>query len=145
MIADHPDFWTKDELESTRDAMVEDEQQQPSDGDEEQNDQPEAIARNWRDVPLDAQTRSVQSQGAAITVAMVAVALGFTCCENLVYVHLYAEHTVGISEFQNMASFPWISCPVPYGHQERPFLVSHTSFTTMCCLFVRWVMFLRAS
>ena len=33
--------------------------------------------------------RSLVSRGAAITIAMVAVALGFTCCENLLYVFVY--------------------------------------------------------
>jgi len=33
--------------------------------------------------------RTKESVGAAITVAMVAVAVGFACCENLVYIFLY--------------------------------------------------------
>jgi hypothetical protein len=36
------------------------------------------------------QDRTYTSRGAAITVAMIAVAVGFSCCENLVYVFLYA-------------------------------------------------------
>ena len=35
------------------------------------------------------QTKSLRSKGTAITVAMVAVALGFACCENLVYIFIY--------------------------------------------------------
>lgn len=35
-------------------------------------------------------TRSYKSTGAAITVAMVSVALGFACCENLMYVFVYS-------------------------------------------------------
>lgn len=33
----------------------------------------------------------MQAQGASITLAMVSVAMGFTCCENLVYVFLYSS------------------------------------------------------
>jgi hypothetical protein len=33
--------------------------------------------------------RSTQSVGAGITIAMVAVALGFACCENLIYIFVY--------------------------------------------------------
>lgn len=35
-------------------------------------------------------TRSYKSTGTAITVAMVSVALGFACCENLMYVFVYS-------------------------------------------------------
>lgn len=35
-------------------------------------------------------TRSYKSTGTAITVAMVSVALGFACCENLMYVFIYS-------------------------------------------------------
>jgi hypothetical protein len=34
-------------------------------------------------------SRTKESIGAAITVAMVATAVGFACCENLVYIFLY--------------------------------------------------------
>lgn len=37
------------------------------------------------------QDRSLESRGAAITVAMVATALGFACCENLVYIFIYGS------------------------------------------------------
>ena len=33
--------------------------------------------------------KTLQSQGVAITVAMVSVSLGFACCENLIYIFLY--------------------------------------------------------
>jgi RsiW-degrading membrane proteinase PrsW (M82 family) len=41
------------------------------------------------DLQIEAPKRTVTSIGAAITVSMVAVALGFACCENLVYIFLY--------------------------------------------------------
>ncbi len=37
----------------------------------------------------DAPPRDIQSIGAAITIAMVAVSLGFACCENLIYIFIY--------------------------------------------------------
>jgi hypothetical protein len=37
------------------------------------------------------QDRTLESRGAAITVAMVATALGFACCENLVYIFIYGS------------------------------------------------------
>jgi len=49
-----------------------------------------------KDVPLPKQVdllpcppKSVCSTGAAITIAMVTVSLGFACCENLIYIFLY--------------------------------------------------------
>jgi hypothetical protein len=35
--------------------------------------------------------KTLNSTGAAITVAMVSVALGFACCENLIYIFLYSR------------------------------------------------------
>jgi len=37
--------------------------------------------------------RSLNSIGAGITVAMVAVAIGFACCENLIYIFIYTKGT----------------------------------------------------
>merc|ERR1712161_130689 len=34
--------------------------------------------------------------GSAITVAMVSVALGFACCENLMYVFVYSTTSLGV-------------------------------------------------
>ncbi|KAL7547802.1 hypothetical protein ACHAWF_011073 [Thalassiosira exigua] len=38
----------------------------------------------------------VKSTGSGVTVAMVSVALGFACCENLMYVFVYAPPTLGV-------------------------------------------------
>lgn len=40
------------------------------------------------------QRQSMQDQGAAITLAMISVAMGFACCENLVYVFLYSSSSL---------------------------------------------------
>jgi len=42
--------------------------------------------------------RTLTSQGAGITVAMVAVAMGFACCENMIYIFVYTGDGMG-SEF----------------------------------------------
>ena len=39
--------------------------------------------------PTEAPNRTLQSIGSAVTVSMVACALGFSCCENLIYLFLY--------------------------------------------------------
>lgn len=40
--------------------------------------------------------KSARSTGAGITVAMVSVALGFACCENLMYIFVYSPPTLGV-------------------------------------------------
>eukprot|EP00586_Coscinodiscus_wailesii_P021831 CAMPEP_0172494986 /NCGR_PEP_ID=MMETSP1066-20121228/60566_1 /TAXON_ID=671091 /ORGANISM="Coscinodiscus wailesii, Strain CCMP2513" /LENGTH=704 /DNA_ID=CAMNT_0013266361 /DNA_START=184 /DNA_END=2299 /DNA_ORIENTATION=- len=51
----------------------------------------ERDAENGRVMPGSYHKRSLNSIGAGITVAMVAVALGFACCENLIYIFVYAK------------------------------------------------------
>ena len=43
--------------------------------------------------------RSNASRGAAITITMVAVALGFACCENIVYIFIYSENTIAVGKY----------------------------------------------
>ena len=45
-----------------------------------------------------AMERSLNSVGAGVTVAMVSVALGFACCENLLYIFLYNGPSVDMGE-----------------------------------------------
>ncbi|KAL3805698.1 hypothetical protein HJC23_005942 [Cyclotella cryptica] len=40
--------------------------------------------------------KSARSTGAGITVAMVSVALGFACCENLMYIFVYSPPSLGV-------------------------------------------------
>jgi RsiW-degrading membrane proteinase PrsW (M82 family) len=72
-MIEHPDFLSRTELEEA--AQVE----------ETQNPQ----GRGSQTFPNQGRTR--ESRGAAITVAMVATALGFACCENLVYIFIYGS------------------------------------------------------
>ena len=43
---------------------------------------------------VDCPPRKMQSIGSGITVAMVAVALGFATCENLIYIFVYSAKTL---------------------------------------------------
>ena len=82
-MVEHPDFFSRRELEE----MVE----------VNYNDEDEAEDRERPELPsFSAQDRSLQSRGAAITVSMVAVSLGFACCENLIYIFVYGEATVAM-------------------------------------------------
>lgn len=56
----------------------------------------------------EAPPRSVQSIAASITVAMVSVALGFACCENLIYIFLYngSSLSMEISVLISRSLFP---------------------------------------
>ena len=42
--------------------------------------------------------RSCNSIGAAITIAMISVALGYACCENLIYIFIYSGSSIGSGE-----------------------------------------------
>ena len=42
--------------------------------------------------------QSARSRGAGITVAMVSVALGFACCENVMYIFVYSPPSFGVGE-----------------------------------------------
>ena len=42
--------------------------------------------------------RSCNSIGAAITIAMVSVALGYACCENLIYIFIYSGSSISSGE-----------------------------------------------
>ena len=44
----------------------------------------------------DENPKSLKSTGAGITVAMVSVALGFACCENLIYIFVYSPPSLDI-------------------------------------------------
>jgi len=55
----------------------------------QQTEQPAPTVPSDQKVPTEAPKRTLQSIGGAVTVSMVACALGFSCCENLLYVFLY--------------------------------------------------------
>jgi RsiW-degrading membrane proteinase PrsW (M82 family) len=78
----HPDFLTKRDLEKTEEVYYDEE--------EEEGRRPENAPS------FSQQDQSMRSRGAAITVSMVAVSLGFACCENLVYIFVYGEATLSM-------------------------------------------------
>lgn len=86
-MVEHPDFFTKRDLdEASRIVFGEND-------DEDAEDAEGNLRRDGRPDYAKQQT-SVQARGAAITLAMVAVAMGFTCCENLVYLFIYSNQSV---------------------------------------------------
>jgi RsiW-degrading membrane proteinase PrsW (M82 family) len=76
-MVDHPDFFSRRELQDLSRAC--------------QQSTTSQKARNL----FEKQRQSVQSRGSAVTLAMVAVAMGFTCCENLVYIFVYSGSSPG--------------------------------------------------
>jgi RsiW-degrading membrane proteinase PrsW (M82 family) len=100
-MVEHPDFFSREELE---DAALHSrghhyDHHQSNDDDEEDGTEGGLEGDHYRLAPAETRTdfssqcQSVQAKGAAITLAMVSVAIGFSCCENLIYVFLYAGNT----------------------------------------------------
>lgn len=92
-MIDHPDFYSKVEVEDAMKCF-----------DKNGDDKKEAsVVTSFPD-----QNRSFKSRGAAITVSMVAVGVGFSCCENLVYVFVYGKiyHVSGIFILLARSLFP---------------------------------------
>lgn len=71
-MVDHPDFYSKAEIEEAA-KCYDDPKEEP-------------ILASFAN-----QNRSLQSKGVAITISMVAVGVGFACCENLVYIFIYGK------------------------------------------------------
>ena len=102
-MVDHIDVWSNADIQKAvavgiPEGFIEHEETRQS---RIENPQPESVpeapqsytedpqSESVPDLQIEAPTRTVKSIGAAITVSMVAVALGFACCENLVYIFLY--------------------------------------------------------
>jgi hypothetical protein len=79
-MVEHPDFLSKTELEDALRYSY-----------KEDSDDPQQ--KNLASFPR--QDRGLRSKGSTITMAMIAVSLGFTCCENLVYIFAYGDMTLG--------------------------------------------------
>lgn len=80
-MVDHPDFLSRKELMEADRVFRE--------GTDSENRTSGNI-----DSDFSRQQESYQSRGAAVTLAMIAVAMGFTCCENLVYVFIYSGSSI---------------------------------------------------
>jgi RsiW-degrading membrane proteinase PrsW (M82 family) len=80
MCDEHPDFVSKREMAKASQIIFADTEE-----DVEQHHR-----HHMGDDAFSLQRQSFQAHGAAITLAMICVAMGFTCCENLVYVFVYS-------------------------------------------------------
>jgi hypothetical protein len=78
-MVDHPDFFSKRDLEESTRVIYGESEEELEEGRRQRREQPS----------YSNQRTSLQAQGSAITIAMISVALGFTCCENLVYIFIY--------------------------------------------------------
>ena len=108
MLSDHPDFWTRSELEaaiyikSTKAApksASELETDSEADDDRQEKQPPPAppLSENLQQL-LSKEPKSNASRSAAITITMVAVALGFACFENIIYIFVYSENSLGVGK-----------------------------------------------
>ena len=86
VMVEHPDFMSRQDLQDASNVLAR------KDGTSAEDDTDEEETSRSRRARTDFQLhrQSIQAQGGAITMAMVAVAIGFTCCENLLYVFLYS-------------------------------------------------------
>jgi len=98
MIMDHPDFWTRFELESSVNASIQKLRQRPLDDGEDHNEDnyedEKGEIKALKDLDTSQQDKTLKIRGAMISMAMVSIALGFSCCENLLYVFIYNENSL---------------------------------------------------
>eukprot|EP00521_Asterionellopsis_glacialis_P010653 CAMPEP_0195296886 /NCGR_PEP_ID=MMETSP0707-20130614/20344_1 /TAXON_ID=33640 /ORGANISM="Asterionellopsis glacialis, Strain CCMP134" /LENGTH=342 /DNA_ID=CAMNT_0040358513 /DNA_START=143 /DNA_END=1171 /DNA_ORIENTATION=- len=94
-MVDHPDFHSELELEEAAaersSGSIPDKAARAAMAQQDEDDSLGEIENQRMD--FTGQQRSATSLGASITTAMVATALGFACCENLVYVFVYHSHS----------------------------------------------------
>jgi hypothetical protein len=110
-MVDHIDVWSNEDVQKAvsvgiPEGFVEHEAARQAEPMVEQ--QSETVPE---DPPVEAPKRTLKSIGAATTVSMVAVALGFSCCENLVYIFLYYnhEHDLATSTYLFSCNLRWYS------------------------------------
>ena len=96
-MVEHPDFMSQREVEDAMTVII----QQGEEDDEEdglearREDVRQRQQEELDEIDFSKQKKSCQSLGAAVTLAMVCVAMGFTCCENLVYIFVYSGGAIG--------------------------------------------------
>jgi RsiW-degrading membrane proteinase PrsW (M82 family) len=89
-MVEHPDFFSREELEEASIIL-----ENNHDEDMDEDDGSIHPSRSRPTVTnFSKQGQSVQARGAAITLAMVSVAIGFACCENLIYIFFYAGNSL---------------------------------------------------
>jgi PrsW family intramembrane metalloprotease len=88
-MVEHPDFFTREELEESSMILQSSSYIDEDDSEgQERGDRAQPTVVNFSK-----QGQSIQARGAAITLAMVSVAIGFACCENLIYIFFYAGNS----------------------------------------------------
>jgi len=95
----HPDFMSDEELQTAAENSVSDE----SDTGHQANDDSGYTAKYypWSQPELHPTTPNLEKRGnigSSITIAMVSVALGFACCENLIYIFVYNGNSISTGE-----------------------------------------------
>lgn len=86
-MLEHPDFMSQREIEESMSVVI-----QHGEEDEEERRHQQEVEQ----MDFSKQKKSVQSAGGAITLAMICVAMGFSCCENLVYIFVYSGSTLSM-------------------------------------------------
>eukprot|EP00548_Thalassiothrix_antarctica_P017060 CAMPEP_0194198580 /NCGR_PEP_ID=MMETSP0154-20130528/77843_1 /TAXON_ID=1049557 /ORGANISM="Thalassiothrix antarctica, Strain L6-D1" /LENGTH=308 /DNA_ID=CAMNT_0038923385 /DNA_START=348 /DNA_END=1270 /DNA_ORIENTATION=- len=115
IMENHPDFWTRSELEAAAASLIEKmyyNQEEEDDDENEvksrysiQNSNTTTTEKTRKkqelnqiltdlDLSLQEEKSSPATRGSMITITIISIALGFTCCENLIYVFLYNENTI---------------------------------------------------
>jgi hypothetical protein len=82
-MVEHPDFISRRETEESMQVIYGEFDEEPDESRPAGHD-------------FSKQRRSLQGHGAAVTIAMVAVAMGFACCENLVYIFIYSGSSFSV-------------------------------------------------
>jgi RsiW-degrading membrane proteinase PrsW (M82 family) len=90
-MVEHPDFLSSRELEAATRVLYHDDDTHSTTKTKRKH---LAASR----VRYEKQRESLESHGAAITLAMITTAMGFTCCENLVYIFIYSDSSP-VAEF----------------------------------------------
>ena len=106
-MVDHPDFCSERELRKAKATMplqilrdrAEDEDEENEGGSQTPEARVEVTDTSLASFSPSAQKRSLSSIRAGITVAMVAVALGFQCCENILYIFIYNRSSLRSGKF----------------------------------------------
>jgi len=91
-MVEHPDFFSRQELEEASRIVSSGNEENEDDCQDDEEEAPKTARKDnsrLRRPDYSNHRTSFQSQGTAITLAMVSVAMGFTCCENLVYIFKY--------------------------------------------------------